>query len=58
VRISANDIIKNAIQLNKDYICSETLTERLELEEALDIKLARAMEIEEDGSAMAIIQKA
>jgi isoleucyl-tRNA synthetase len=58
VRISANDIIKNAIQLNKDYICSETLTERLELEETLDINLARALEIEEDGSAMAIIQKA
>ncbi len=57
VRISANAIIKNAIQLNKDYICSETLTEYLTFENELDNKLAKSLELEEDMSAMAIISK-
>jgi isoleucyl-tRNA synthetase len=57
VRITANALIKNAIELNKDYICSETLTERLDFESTLDVNLAKAMEIEEDETASAIIQK-
>ncbi len=57
VRITANALIKNAIELNKDYICSETLTERLDFDSTLDVNLAKAMEIEEDETAKAIIQK-
>jgi len=57
VEILQNDIIKDSVNNNFSYICSETLAKNLTLKDSLDEKMADEIELEEGLTTKIVVNK-